>query len=102
MNIENEIEILEQKAKFKLTQTERNKFRGDLERFKKAFKLFESINLDDGVEEAYTPFKITNTFLRDDEYVENNSLNFLKNSKKFKEGFIVIKNINHEIRKESS
>ena len=86
-NIEKEIKLLEQKAHFKLTSEERIKFEKELIEFKEAFKSFDTLELND-IEEAYLPFEITSTYLRDDNIIENNSWDFLKNSKKFCGGFI--------------
>lgn len=95
MDIKKEIELLENKVRFKLIDEERIRFEEDLNDLKKAFKLFEKINVEN-IEEAYGPFKIENEFLRDDEYVENNSWNFLKNSKKFKDGYILLEGDGNE------
>ncbi len=87
--IEARINLLEESVKFKLLADEREKFKDELIKFQKALKLLDKIDLE-GVEEISTPFKVETSYLRDDNFVSNNSWNILSNSNSYKNDLIVL------------
>ncbi len=87
--IETRINLLEESVKFKLLDNEKEKFKEELIKFQKALKLLDTLDLE-GVEEISTPFKVETSYLRDDNFVSNNSWNILSNSNNYVNDLIVL------------
>lgn len=85
------IEILEINARLKLNKKERKKFLIDYKSFLNSLNEFEKIKLNN-IEETDFPFKITSSYLREDEISLNENVDLLiKNSKNKKDNFFILK-----------
>lgn len=91
MNIIDEIKRLEKLARFKLTEQERKNLAPLMLDFIDEIKNLEKIDVSN-TKEAISPFNVdSEDGLREDEIIENNSKNFLKESKNSRDGFIVLR-----------
>ena len=95
MELEERIKFLMEKAKFKLSDEELIKFTKDLKNFNQALKVLDSFDLDN-IEETRQPFDKVENYLRDDNIVDNNNWNFIKNASNSKDGYIFLENIKEE------
>ncbi len=93
MDINKEINLLEKKVKFKLSDEEKKQFIKDLKNFRNAINIFDKFDLSN-TKESFNPLNVYNSYLREDDKYENNSFNFLENSKKSKDNFIFLKDSN--------
>ncbi len=84
------INFLTEKAKFKLTPEEIERFEKDLSEFQEQLKTLDNFDLSN-VEPMRAPFEVTENELRDDSNVVNNSEIIVENASNSKDNYILLK-----------
>lgn len=88
--MEDRLEFLLKKAKFKLTEEEKEKYINDWKEFQELLKSLDNFDLSD-IEPLRQPFENEENLLRDDSKVFNRAEGILENASSIKDGYIFLK-----------